>query len=62
MTIVFNLKKVSRYLNRTIHKLIDHELIDRTIPDNINHPAQKFKLTERGRIFLELLDTVRRNN
>ena len=56
------LGKISGYLHRTISKLINQKLIDRTIPDNPTHPAQKFKLTERGRIFLELLDTLRRNN
>lgn len=31
-------------------KLIADHLIKRTIPDNPNHPAQKFQLTERGAI------------
>jgi len=47
--------KISGYMNRTISKLIEQKLIDRTIPNNPNHPAQKFRLTERGKIFLELL-------
>jgi len=47
--------KISGYLHRTISKLIDQKLIDRTIPNNPNHPAQKFRLTERGKIFLKLL-------
>jgi predicted HTH transcriptional regulator len=49
------LEKISGYMNRTVSKLINQKLIDRTIPDNPTHPAQKFKLTERGKIFLELL-------
>ena len=48
-------KKVSGQLNKVIQKLIASHLIERTIPDNPNHPAQKFQLTERGRIFLSLL-------
>jgi DNA-binding HxlR family transcriptional regulator len=31
-------------------------LIERTIPESPNHPAQKFRLTERGKVFLELLN------
>ncbi len=55
MMLAFNLQKVSGYLNRTLSKLLDQKLIDRTIPDNLNHPAQQFKLTARGKMFLELL-------
>ncbi len=51
----FQLKKVSGYLNRTIKKLLSQSLIEPTIPETPNHPAQKFRLTERGKIFLELL-------
>ena len=50
-----SLETVSGYMNRTISKLLEQKLIDRTIPNNPNHPAQKFRLTERGKIFLELL-------
>lgn len=48
-------KKVSGQLNKVIQKLITDQLIERTIPDNPNHPAQKFQLTERGQGFLRLL-------
>ena len=48
-------KKVSGQLNKTIQKLIAHNLIERTIPEKPNHPAQKFRLTERGQLFLGLL-------
>jgi len=54
-----SMEKISGYMNRTVNKLLDQKLIDRTIPDNLNHPAQKFKLTERGRVFLELLGASR---
>ena len=48
-------KKVSGQLNKVIQKLIASHLIERTIPDTPNHPAQTFQRTERGRIFLSLL-------
>jgi predicted HTH transcriptional regulator len=49
-----SLEKISGYMNRTIKKLLDQNLIERTIPETPNHPAQKFRLTERGALFLEL--------
>jgi len=54
-----SMEKISGYMNRTVKKLLDQKLIDRTIPDNLNHPAQKFKLTKRGKVFLELLGESR---
>ena len=48
-------KKVSGQLNKVIQKLIANNLIERTIPEKPNHPAQKFQLTERGQLFLGLL-------
>ena len=48
-------KKVSGQMNKVIQKLIADKLIVRTIPETPNHPAQKFKITENGKIFLELL-------
>ena len=55
LVVAFHLKKVSGYLNRTLTKLLAQKLIEHTIPDKPNHPAQKFQLTERGKMFLELL-------
>ena len=55
LVVAFNLKKVSGYLNRTLTKLLAQKLIEHTIPDTPNHPAQKFQLTERGKMFLELM-------
>jgi prophage maintenance system killer protein len=49
-------KKVSGQLNQVIKKLIADNLIERTIPENLNHPAQKLRLTERGKVFLKLLN------
>ncbi len=42
-------------LSRTIKKLLSQSLIELTIPESPNHPAQKFRLTERGKMFLELM-------
>lgn len=56
LVIAFGLKKVYGYVNRTLKRLFVHKLIEHTIPDTPNHPAQKFKLTERGgELFLLLL-------
>ena len=52
---LFQLKKVSGYLNRTIKKLLFQNLIERTIPETPNHPLQKFRITKRGKMFLDLL-------
>ncbi|WP_102408189.1 RNA-binding domain-containing protein [Parabacteroides bouchesdurhonensis] len=56
ISIALGQKKVSGQLNKIVQKLITDCLIERTIPDKPNHPAQKFQLTERGRMFLGLLD------
>lgn len=48
-------KKESGQLNKVIQKLIANNLIERTIPEKPNHPAHKFRLTERGQLFLGLL-------
>ncbi|MGL4331855.1 MAG: ATP-binding protein [Bacteroidales bacterium] len=48
-------KKVSGQLNKVIQKLLEQRLVERTIPDTPNHPSQKFRLTKRGVMFLELL-------
>ena len=50
------LKRASGYLNRTIAKLQAHRLIEFTIPDKPNHPEQKFKITERGVVFMQLVE------
>ncbi|MDR0970611.1 MAG: hypothetical protein LBM67_08770 [Lentimicrobiaceae bacterium] len=55
LVVAFELKKASGYLNRTIKKLLSQSLIELTIPESPNHPAQKFRLTDRGKMFLELL-------
>jgi ATP-dependent DNA helicase RecG len=56
LAVVFNMKRVSGYLNRTLKKLLQHRLIEYTIPENPNHPHQKFRITKRGLIFLQLLN------
>ena len=50
------LKTVSGHLNRTITKLQEHGLIEFTIPDKPNHPDQKFRITERGIVFIQLVE------
>jgi len=54
--------RISGYMHRTVNKLLTQTLIERTIPEKPNYPAQKFKLTERGKIFLELLETLKKED
>ena len=54
----FGQNKISGYMNRMLARLISFQLIENTIPDNPNHPAQKFKITERGKKFLQLIENV----
>jgi len=48
-------EKINGSINKTITRLLLKNLIERTIPDIPNHPAQKFRITYRGTKFLELL-------
>jgi ATP-dependent DNA helicase RecG len=56
IAISFGQNKISGYMNRMLPRLITLQLIENTIPDNLNHPAQKFKLTARGKKFLQLIN------
>ena len=51
----FGQNKISGYMNRMLPRLVSLQLIENTIPDNLNHPAQKFKLTEKGKKVLQLI-------
>ena len=55
-------KDVKVDLNRTIKKLLSQNLIEQTIPETPNHPAQKFRITKRGKMFLELLKVNQNKN
>lgn len=52
-------KQISGSLNKALKKLIEDDLIEHTIPDIKNHPNQKFKITNRGVVFLKLLNSVK---
>ena len=52
-------KRISGSLNKILKKLIEDDLIEHTIPDIKNHPNQKFKITNRGVVFLKLLNSVK---
>ena len=48
-------KQISGQLSKILSKLTEDKLIEDTIPENKNHPKQKFRITKRGIVFLELL-------
>ena len=56
LMMAFGMKTVSGYLNRTLKKLQSYDLIKHTIPDNPNHPNQKFQITARGINFIQLVN------
>ena len=55
VTLAVGLEKISGHINKAITRLLSKHLIERTIPEIPNHPAQKFRITMRGTKFLELL-------
>ncbi|MDR2233224.1 MAG: putative DNA binding domain-containing protein [Tannerella sp.] len=55
LAVTLDLENISGHMNRTVKKLLVRTLIERTIPDSPNHPAQKFRITPRGKAFLKLL-------
>jgi DNA-binding HxlR family transcriptional regulator len=57
--LAFGMKTASGYLNRTLLKLQEVDLIGQTIPEKPNHPHQKFQITERGKTFLTSLEDGR---
>ncbi len=59
LSIKMGQKEISGQLRKVIRKLHNDKLIENSIPDNPNHPAQKHQLTQVGRIFLELLNNGR---
>ncbi len=59
---VFGEKQISGSLNRTLKKLVEDSLIEYTIPNVKNHPDQKFRITNRGVLFLKLLKEASKTN
>lgn len=47
-----NLQKNNGNLTRHINKLLENGLIERTIPKNLRHPSQKFRITAFGSLVL----------
>lgn len=48
-------KEISGQLRKIIRKIHKNQLIENSIPDKPNHPAQKHQLTNMGKIFLTQL-------
>jgi ATP-dependent DNA helicase RecG len=48
-------KEISGQFRKVLRKLHKDQLIENSIPENPNHPAQKHQLTQVGRTFLKLL-------
>lgn len=55
-------KQISGQLNKVLSKLIEDRLIERTFPNIKNHPNQKFRITNRGVLFLKLLKEASKTN
>ncbi|MDH6357110.1 RNA-binding domain-containing protein [Parabacteroides sp. PF5-9] len=53
-------KTISGQLNKIITRLLNDGLIGRTIEEKPNHPYQKFRITEKGRIFVDLLNNKKK--
>ncbi|NDP22475.1 MAG: hypothetical protein GZ091_15535 [Paludibacter sp.] len=53
---LFGQSKVSGHLNRTLSTLLTDQLIELTIENVPHHPSQKFKITEKGKMFIKLLN------
>ncbi|MDI9593458.1 MAG: RNA-binding domain-containing protein [Bacteroidales bacterium] len=51
-------KQISGQLNKVLSKLIEDKLIKRTFPNIKNHPGQKYRITDRGIVFLKLLRKI----
>lgn len=51
-------KEKSGQLKKVIRKLNKEGLIERTIPDKLNNPAQRQKLTENGKLFLKMITKI----
>ncbi len=52
-------KEISGQLRKILRKLHKDQLIENSIPESPNHPAQKHQLTEPGRTFLKHLTNAR---
>lgn len=51
----FGQTQTSGQLDKRLSILTENKLIENTIPESKNHPKQKLLITERGKVFLELL-------
>lgn len=56
IVVAFGMKTASGYLNRTLKRLQELELVGYKIPDKPNHPHQKFCITNKGKTFLSMVN------
>jgi len=60
MAISFGHKKTYRHLNETVRSLVEAQMIAYTIPDKPQSRLQKYRLTDKGRKWLEALCRVKK--
>ena len=60
MAISFGHKKTYRHLNETVRSLVESQMIAYTIPDKPQSRLQKYRLTDKGRKWLEALYRVKK--
>lgn len=56
ISLILKQKQITTHLENTIAKLFKNKLIQRTIPEKPKSPKQKYKITEKGKAFLEMVN------
>ena len=60
IAVAFNLKSISGHLNRVIFELFDKKLIEMTLPEKPKSSKQQYKLTIKGKAFLNMIEEKRK--
>ena len=56
LSIKLGQKSISGHLKKVIAKLLEDKLIEWTIPDKPKSSRQKYRLTQKGRLFYKLVN------